>query len=87
MAALSLNNIDIQLPLRLHFFDIVNVPIPTELFGVKLPLKDNVCLVLILCVAVPAAKLFQLPSPSTQYSQALVDKLAVNPFSRASIVR
>ena len=76
-----------QLPLRLHLLDIVNVPIPFEEFGVNSPLKLNVCPLLILSVAVPAAKVFQLPSPSTQYSHALVDKLAVNPFSRASIVR
>ena len=40
--ALSPNNIDIQLPSRLHFLLIVNVPIPLDALGVKLPLKDNV---------------------------------------------
>ena len=76
-----------QLPLRLHFLFIVNVPIPFELFGVRLPLKLKVCPLLILSVAVPADKVFQLPLPSTQYSQALTNKLAVNPSSFASIVR
>ena len=76
-----------QLPLRLHFLFIVNVPIPFELFGVRLPLNDKVCPLLILSVAVPANKVFQLPSPSTQYLQALIDKLAVNPSSLASIVK
>ena len=76
-----------QLPLRLHFFDIVNVPIPLLESGVNLPLNDNVCPVLILSVAVSAAKIFQLSSPSTQYSHALTDKLAVNPSSSAWIVR
>ena len=88
MAALSPNSIDMQLPLRLHFLFIVNVPTPFELVGVRLlPLKLKVCPVLILSVAVPTDKVFQLPSPSTQYSQALPDKLAVNPSSFASIVR
>ena len=78
---------DIQLPLILHFLLIVNVPIPFELFGVNSPLKFNVCPILIDSVAVSADKIFQLPSPSIQYSHALVDKLAVNPFSNALIVR
>ena len=76
-----------QLPLRLHFLLIVNVPIPLLELGVKFPLKDNVCPLLMLSVAVSAANVFQLPSPSTQYSHALVDKRAVNPSANASIVR
>ena len=86
-AALSPNSIDMQLPLRLHLLEIVNVPIPFELAGVNSPLKLNVCPLLILSVAVSADKVFQLPSPSTQYSQALTDNDAVNPSSSATIVK
>ena len=75
-----------QFPLRLHFFDIVNVPIPFVV-GFNSLLNDNVCPVLIVSVSTPTAKLFQLPSPSTQYSHALIDNFAVNPSSSASIVR
>ena len=35
--------------------------------------KDNVCPVLIVSVLVAAGNVFQLPSPSTQYSHALTD--------------
>ena len=56
-----------QLPSKLHLLLIVNVPIPAEPAGVKFPLKLNVFRLLVASVVVPAASVFQFPSPSTQY--------------------
>ena len=79
-------NIDIILPLRLHFLEIVNVPIPLLNVGVKLPLNDNVCPLLIVTVFIVFDKVFHSPL-STQYSHALTDNLAVKPSSNASIAK
>ena len=76
-----------QLPSRLQDFEIINVPIPLLEFGVKFPLKDNVCPVLIASVFVAAGNDFQFSSPSTQYSQAFLNNLAVKPSSNATMVR
>jgi hypothetical protein len=77
---------DITLPFILHFFDIVNVPIPELELGVKLSLKDKVYPLLMLGVLVSADNVFQLPL-SIRYSQSLVDNFAVKPSSNASMVK
>ena len=74
-----------QLPLRLHFLFIVNVPIPFELFGAKLPLKLKVCPALIDCDSEKAFN-FSHPLPSIPYSILFV-KVTVRLSSRASIVK
>ena len=66
-----------MLPLTLHFLLIVNAPIPDLDFGVKFPLKDKVCPLLILAVLVLADNIVQLPL-SIQYSHALTLNFAVN---------
>ena len=65
----------------------VNVPIPLLDVGVKLPLKDNVCSLLMDIELVLTVNDFQLPSLSTQYSHALIDNFAVKPSSNASMVK
>ena len=55
--------------------------------GVKLPLKEIYCPLLITGDAVSADNVVQLPLPSIQYSTLFLDNCAVNPFSKAIIVQ
>ena len=85
MVALSPNSIDMQLPLRLHFLFIVNMPIPFDISGVNSPLKLKVCPALIDCDSEKAFN-FSHPLPSIPYS-ILFEKVIVRLSSRASIVK